>query len=130
MYLNSPHLRFGAIAAGVLLLGGYLLLGGPLGGDRIVLLDFSMYPEVFEGCEVEIDGEVAGMLRADGRSLRTEFEVRRGEHVLRIRHPQYDSQQVTVNMESPSEKARLVLDLEERFDHRTRSPKLLITIGI
>jgi hypothetical protein len=128
MFLNSLHLRFGAMAAGVLLVGGYLLFGGTTGGEMIIQLDYSMYPEVFEGAEVEIDGNVVGELRRHGQITRSGFEVGKGSHTVRVLHPEFRCEPARIAMEMPGQKARFMLDLEERYDRQDGSSRTTISI--
>jgi hypothetical protein len=130
MQLNAIHMRFGAIAGGIVLFFGYLMCGGSFGGDRIVQLDFSMYPELFEGLEVEIDGQVVGKLESVGQATRSGFKVGKGEHRVRVLHPEYASEPLTVVLEKPGEKARLLLDLAEVYDSDRRRSKTAIVLQL
>lgn len=116
MQLNALHIRFGLIGAGVVLLVGYLIAGGSLSSPEVIQLDFSMYPEVFEGCDVEIDGQVVGQLEPYGRTMRAGFEVKKGRHVVRVLHEEFDSVPLEVDVSKPGQKARLMLDLVEQYD--------------
>ena len=128
MYLNSIHMRVGAIAAGVLLLAGYMMFGGSMGNEMIVQLDFSLYPELFEGSRVEIDGKLVGELKTYGQANRSGFEVNKGEHVVRIVHPEFGCEPRTVNMELPGQKTRLMLDLQELYNSSDRSSRMTIVM--
>ena len=119
MFLNALHIRFAAIGAGVVVLGLFLLMGGSLGNPEIVQLDFGMYPELLEGCRVEIDGRVVGTLERTGQSTRAGFEVDEGRHVIRVLHPEMGSEEIEVQL-AKGEKARLLLDVVERYDEATR----------
>ena len=116
MFLNSLHLRFGLLAAGAVLLAIFLLAGGSLGSPEIIQLDFSMYPEVFEGCDVEIDGRVVGRLERYGQAMRSGFEVNEGQHVVRVLHDEFGSQPIEVDITSTGQKVRLMLDIFQRYD--------------
>ena len=55
------------------------------GTTHLIQIDYSWAQEMLEGAEVEIDGEVVGVLQRYGRSSYvTGFEVEPGEHVVRI----------------------------------------------
>jgi len=125
MQLNALHMRFGAIAGGIIVAAIFFLSGGSLGGERIIQLDFSLYPDVFEGCEVEIDGKVVGTLERIGQATRNGFKVRKGKHTVRVLHAELDSQAAEVALERPGEKARLMLDLESRYDSRGGSSSVI-----
>lgn len=130
MQLNALHIRGGLIVAGVVLLGLFVAMGGSLGGERIIQLDFGMYPEIFEGSEVEIDGKVVGQLQRYGQATRSGFEVKKGRHTVRVIHPELDCDPIKVNVEGAGEKARLLLDLQERYDKSTRESRTVITLEI
>jgi len=125
MQLNALHMRFGAIAAGVILTGIFFLSGGSLGGDRIIQLDFGLYPEVFEGCQVEIDGKVVGTLERVGQATRNGFKVRRGKHTVRVLHPELESRPAEIALERPGEKARILLDIVSEYDERGGSTSVI-----
>jgi hypothetical protein len=120
-------MRFGAIAAGVLLLGFFLLSGGSFGGDRIVQIDFGMYPDLLEGSRVEIDGKIVGELKPYGQNPKSGFEVGKGKHTVRVIHPEFDCEPIEVDLGKPGEKVRLMLDLGERYDEARRATETVIT---
>jgi hypothetical protein len=125
MVLNALHMRFALIGLGVVGLGCYLLFGGSLGSPEIIQLDFSMYPEVLEGCDVEIDGKVVGRLERYGQAMRSGFKVKQGKHVVRVLHDEYESQSIEVDVSKPGEKARLMLDMIERYDEQGTAKTLI-----
>jgi hypothetical protein len=116
--MNLIHMRFAAIAAGVVVLGLYLLLGGSLGQPEVIQLDYSMYPDQLEGAQVEIDGRVVGKLEATGQTSRSGFEVQQGRHVVRVLHPEIPAEEIALDVRK-GEKVRLLLDLVARYDERT-----------
>ena len=95
--MNALHMRFAAIAGGILLLGFFILSGGSLGSPEVIQIDFGMYPEVFEGAEVEIDGKVVGTLERTGQATRAGFKVEEGKHVVRVLH-EHESAPVAVTL--------------------------------
>jgi len=121
-------MRTGAISAGVLLLGAYLVFGGTFDSPRMISLDFGMEPDLLEGCDVEIDGTVVGKLVRHDQSTRMAFEVTRGAHVVRVLHPNFDSLPARVTVRRSGEKARLIVDLTQHYDEVTRSSKTMITM--
>jgi hypothetical protein len=125
MAMNVLHMRFAAIAGGILLLGFFLLSGGSFGSPEVIQIDFGMYPEVFEGAEVEIDGKVVGTLERTGQATRAGFKVKEGKHVVRVLHAELGSQEMQVEVRS-GEKVRVMLDMVEHYDARTRTGATVI----
>ena len=118
MFMNALNMRFAAIAAGVVVIGLFLLMGGSFGQPEIIQLDFGMYPELLEGAQVEIDGKVVGTLESTGQATRAGFKVEKGRHVVRVLHPEIAAADIEVELKT-GEKARVLLDLEERYDRDT-----------
>jgi len=125
MAMNALHMRFAAIAGGILLLGFFILSGGSLGSPEVIQIDFGMYPEVFEGAEVEIDGKVVGTLERTGQATRAGFEVKEGKHVVRVLHAELGSQEMRVEVRK-GEKVRVMLDMIEHYDRETRTGATVI----
>ena len=128
MHLNLMHLRIASMVGGVILIGFFLISGGSFGGETIVQLDFSMYPELFEGAEVEIDGKIVGELKTYGQANRSGFEVSKGEHTIRIVHPEIDCMPAKVVLDKPGQKVRFMLDIQEFYDSDTRRSKSMISL--
>ena len=128
MQLNMMHLRIASMVGGVLLVGFFLLSGGSFGGETIIQLDFGMYPELFEGAKVEIDGKIVGELKSYGQANRSGFEVSKGEHTIRIVHPEIDCMPTKVVLDKAGQKARFMLDLQEFYDDDTRTLKSMIAL--
>lgn len=116
MYMNAMRMRIGAIIAGILLVGIYLLAGGPFdtGGKSVILIEFGMYPEEFEGLEVLIDGEPAGTLKKLGAATRTGFKVRDGNHVVEVLHESIGCEPRRVTSGRGGRTVVLILDVESR----------------
>jgi len=76
------------MGAGAVTMALYLMMGGSMfpGDKGVVQIEFGMYPEEFEGCEVEVDGEVVGKLQYFGAASRTGFELKEGDHMVRVLH--------------------------------------------
>jgi len=129
MQLNALHMRLGAIAAGILLAGFFVVSGGSFGDENVIQLDFSTYPDDFEGSGVEIDGKVVGKLKRYGRAMRSGFEVAPGEHVVRIAHPTFDCDPIHVRLERPGQKVRIVLDFESRQSPDHGPPRTMIAMN-
>jgi len=127
MALNSRHIRAGAIGAGIIVVAAFLLFGGPFSSPCVVSIDFGMYPGDFEGCEVEINGKVVGKLERYGQATRTGFRLRKGEHEVRILHPEFDSELIPVTVAKSGDQARLLLDLIQTYDRETETSKMVIT---
>ncbi|MDH3270612.1 MAG: hypothetical protein OEN56_04725 [Gemmatimonadota bacterium] len=73
-------------AIGVLTLGLVLAWVKMAGGTAyLIQIDYTWVRDVLDSADVEIDGEVAGILQRYGRSnFVTGFEVAPGEHVVRV----------------------------------------------
>jgi hypothetical protein len=89
MFLDAMKIRIGMILVGLVMMGVYVAYGGRFGpGDRgVIQIEYGAYPEMFAGLTVEIDGKPAGVLKSFGRSTRTVFSVKEGEHTVRVLHP-------------------------------------------
>jgi hypothetical protein len=118
MKISLPHYRFLGIMLGVTFVFVYLLMGGPLSNPSVVQLDFSMYPEDFEGLEVEIDGKVVGKLQKYGQRSVSGFEVDEGIHLVRVVSTELDCPPMKVKV-GESEKVRLMLDYGSSRNGRT-----------
>jgi hypothetical protein len=125
MFLNALHMRIAAIAGGVILLGVFFLFGGSFGSPEVIQLDFGMYPEVFEGAEVEIDGRVVGTLERTGQATRAGFKVKQGKHVVRVLHAKFESEDMQIEVRK-GEKVRVMLDMVERYDPESRLGSTMI----
>ena len=86
MYLDALRIRLSLMAMGLVALLTFVALGGRIGpGSRsTVIIDYSIEPRLFEGAEVVIDGESAGLLHLLGSHPRTGFEVKKGVHEVRL----------------------------------------------
>lgn len=110
MFLNIFKVRGVMAIAGIVVMIGYFVMGGSFGATNSVMIEFGMYPEEFEGCEVEIDGEVVGKLQMFGQATRTAFAVKDGRHTIRVIHPEFvcDSRTITSGVGGSS--VMLILD--------------------
>ena len=79
-----------------------------------ISIEFGMYPEMFEGLDVRIDGEVAGKLVKTGQATRVSFPVTPGMHEVTVDHPEIECQPRRVDAQLRGQKVRLMLELEER----------------
>ena len=110
MYLNAMRIRFGLMGAGLVMLAIWIFGGGSIIPNKgVIQIEFGMYPEEFEGLEVEIDGEVVGELQYFGAASRTGFEVKEGDHTVRIIHPEFESRTQSVEV-TASRNVLLILD--------------------
>jgi len=131
MYLNAMRIRLGLMVAGALLFGFYLLNGGSfvLGSKSVILIEFGMYPDEFEGLEVLIDGESAGTLRRFGNAFKTGFEVEDGDHVVEVKHPEIPCRPVKVTSGYGGHRVMLIMDLEVAMAAGGRSePTIVLTM--
>lgn len=115
MYLSVWRMRIAAIAVGFLLFGWMVASGAMPGlfGRGSIQIEYGLYPEIFEGLTVEIDGEDVGTLRRFGQARRTGFEVAAGSHEIRVLHPEMPSQSRTVEVEAGGMPSLLILDLTD-----------------
>lgn len=86
MKLDSMRLRAAFMGMGLVTLAIYLVAGGRFGpSDKgTILIEYGAYPEAFEGLEVAIDGESAGVLKSFGAQTRTAFAVKPGTHRVTV----------------------------------------------
>jgi hypothetical protein len=119
MRLDAMRIRAALMLMGVVSLVVYLIAGGPLKPKSVVTVEFGMYPDVFQGLTVEIDGEPAGTLQPFGAATRTGFEVKEGKHSIRVVHPRYSSvpRQVTA---TPGQPVLLIMDMQSTMDAQGR----------
>ena len=94
-----------------------------------IVINFAMYPEEFEGLEVEIDGEVAGRLERFGAQTTTKFLVPRGDHLVRVLHPEMDCPPRKVTADNRAMAVHLMLDIMETVDEDGRYRSLLTLDG-
>jgi len=115
MFLNVMKVRAVLAVAGLVVLVGYLAMGGSFGGKSSIVIEFGMYPEEFTGCEVEIDGKVVGKLQKFGQATRNAFKVKDGKHTVRIVHPEIASAEITVDTGVGARQAMVILDFQNRY---------------
>jgi hypothetical protein len=106
------RIRAALMVAGVLVTALYFAFGGKLGPQPVVQIEFGMYPEVFNGLTVEIDGKPAGKLQMMGAANRTGFIVKEGTHTIRVLHPMYASVERSVDVRANGRPMLLILDLQ------------------
>ena len=121
MYLNAIRIRAALMLAGVLAAILYFAMGGRLGPQAVVQIEFGMYPEVFQGMTVEIDGKPVGHLRPLGSASRNGFVVKEGHHTVRVTHPLYASIVRQVDVRADGRPVLLILDLQPTVDSRGKS---------
>jgi hypothetical protein len=108
------RIRLWLMISGILVVGIYLLAGGSFAGPKnVILIEFGMYPDEFEGLEVYIDGQPAGELRRFGNAFKTGFEVDDGEHTVSVAHPDYECRPTRVFTGVGGQKVHLILDVME-----------------
>ncbi len=116
MVFDAMRIRAALMISGVLVVAMYFAFGGRFGPQPVVQIEFGMYPEVFEGLTVEIDGKPAGTLRPFGAAHRTGFTVKEGRRTIRVVHPKYASVDRTVDVRADGRPVLLILDLESAAD--------------
>lgn len=81
--LRSLRWRAAVGVIGVGLVFAWVSMSG--GTGHLLQIDYSWAREMLDSAEVEIDGEVVGILQRYGRSnFVTGFELEPGEHVVRV----------------------------------------------
>jgi hypothetical protein len=121
MYLNAIRIRAALMIAGVLTTVLYFVCGGRFGPQPVVQIEFGMYPDVFQGMTVEIDGQPVGHLRPLGAAHRNGFIVKEGHHTVRVVHPLYASIVREVDVKADGRPVLLILDLQPTVNDRGRS---------
>ena len=119
MFLNIFKVRGVMAIAGIVVMIGYFAMGGSFGATNSVTIEFGMYPEEFEGCDVEIDGKVAGKLQMFGQATRTAFAVKDGRHSIRVIHPEFASDSHTITSGGGGSSVMLILDFMGERDGQT-----------
>ncbi len=114
MFLNVFKVKMVFVVAGLAVLGGFLAAGGRFGPRSTIVIEYGMYPRDFAGLEVEIDGEVAGVLKGFGAATRTAFEVEDGRHVVTVRHPELECRPRTVTSGAGGRSVVLILDYRDQ----------------
>jgi hypothetical protein len=99
----------------------FFALGGHLGPQPVVQIEFGAYPEVFQGMTVEIDGKPTGTLKPLGAAHRTAFTVKPGPHTIRVIHPLYVSIERRVDVRANGGPVVLTLDLQAAVNDRGHS---------
>lgn len=94
----------------------YLFASGR-GPGYLIQIDYTWASEFLDSADVEIDGEVAGILKRYGRSqLITGFEVEAGEHVVRVLKEGCESKPDTVRLSATEGRlAVLIADVDDGF---------------
>lgn len=117
MKLSAAKMYFAFMVLGLTIFVGYLLAGGDLvpGSKSTVVINFSMWPDELEGCQVLIDGQTAGELKRFGNNFSTAFEVKDGDHLIEIAHPDYACEPISITAGSGFGSVMLVPDFETRY---------------
>jgi len=110
MFVNIFWVRVAFIAIPIVAMIGFLISGGSFEEKASIVILYGMEPQLFEGAEVEIDGEVVGVLKRFGNANRTAFAVEDGKHTVRVLHPEFDCEPITVNSGAGANTVQLVLD--------------------
>ena len=121
LQLDAIRIRAAFLIAGALTAVMFFALGGHLGPQPVVQIEFGTYPEVFQGMTVEIDGKPAGTLKPIGAAHRSVFTVKPGHHTIRVVHPLYVSVERSVDVRANGGPVLLILDLQAGVNDRGRS---------
>ena len=94
----------------------YLFASGR-GPGYLIQIDYTWAAEYLDSADVEIDGEIVGILQRYGRSQRvTGFKVEAGEHVIRVLMEDCESQPDTVQLSSTEGRlAVLMAEVDDGF---------------
>lgn len=104
--------RVGLILSGVVVVLLWRILTG--GEQSVIMIEFGMYPDEFEGLEVVIDGDVVGTLKRMGAATRTGFKVEDGDHMVALKHPSHPSEPVRVTSGFGGDRVMLMANFEQR----------------
>ena len=121
MFVNAIRIRAALMIAGALTAVLFFALGGRLGPQAVVQIEFGTYPEVFQGMTVEIDGKPAGTLKPFGAAHRSVFPVQPGRHTIRVVHPLYVSIERRVDVRAGGSPVLLILDLQAGINDHGQS---------
>lgn len=106
--------RLAVVAVGLILAVGWGL--SQSGEDPyVILVEFGMAPEILEGAEVVIDGEVAGTLRRMGARTQTGFRVPEGSHEVFLRLDSYPPDTTRITTGFGGGQVRLIADFSDRY---------------
>ena len=109
--------------AAIMLVGAGLVMAWVVmsGGTRhIVQIDYTWGGPFLDSAQVEIDGQIAGVLQRYGRSnYVTGFEVEPGEHVVRVLRDGCEGTPKTVRLGGEDGRlATFMADVEDGYDCR------------
>lgn len=106
----------GLVGAGLVV--AWVVMAG--GAQHIIQIDYRWGGDFLDSAQVEIDGQVVGVLQRYGRSnYTTGFEVEPGEHVVRILTDECDATPKTVTIGGEAGRlATFMADIEEGYDCR------------
>ena len=82
----------------------------------VIQIEFGIAPELLEGAQVVVDGEVVGTLTRMGSRTVSGFKVGDGEHSVELRLEGYRSASVSVNPASQGGAALLQADVGQVSD--------------
>lgn len=106
--------RLAVVLAGLVLIVGWALARDD-SDPYVILVEFGTAPELLEGAEVVIDGEVAGTLRRMGARTQTGFRVAEGRHEVFLRMEGYPSDTTRVTTGFGGGQVRLMADFVDRY---------------
>jgi len=87
-----------------------------MGASRsVVIIEFGQAPELLEGAEVLVDGEVVGTLRRMGARTQTGFELVDGRHTVEVRREGWGSEPLEVTGGFGGERVLLLAEPGERY---------------
>lgn len=106
--------RLAVVVAGLVLIVGWALARE--GRDPyVILVEFGTAPEILEGAEVVVDGEVAGTLRRMGARTQTGFRVAEGRHEVFLRMEGYPPDTARITTGFGAGRVRLMADFANRY---------------
>lgn len=116
--LRALRWRAAAALVGAGLVVAWVVMAG--GTTHIIQIDYRWGGPFLDSAQVEIDGEVAGILQRYGRSTYvTGFEVEPGEHVVRVLREGCEGTPRTVRIGGDDGRlATFMADVEDGYDCR------------
>lgn len=116
MFVNIFWVRVALVAVPIMAMLGFLMSGGSFGQKSSIVIEYGIEAALFEGSEVEIDGQVVGELKRFGNASRTAFAVKDGRHTVKVLHPEFDCRPATFNSGAGAHTVHLILDFVPSSD--------------
>lgn len=117
--LRAMRWRAALLVVGLGLVIAWIWMSG--GASHTIQIDYRWAPEVLDSADVEIDGQVVGILQRYGRSnFVTGFKVEPGEHVVRVLLDGCEAVPDTVRLGGPDGRVAVFMaELDDVYRCRT-----------